>query len=346
MRAYWQPAALVAELNEARPVKPVRLLGEDLVLFRKGDGSYGLIGRWCAHRGVDLAYGRLEECGMRCLYHGWLYDAEGRCVEQPAGARAQPLPHEDQTRLLPGAGAQRDRLRLPRRRRPAALPRLRLLHRARRVHLRLQGPVGVQLAAGRRGRDRPQPRLLPAPLPRRGPARDLRPAVRRAGRGDRQDALRAGRRELPPRHRGREHRPRPARLRRPRPRPADPPRADHEPDVPQRLRRPVRQHEGLRAVARPDRRPHPLLVHDPLRLRAADRQGDALEPAHLRGHAAGLPPGPQPRQRVGLRRRRAADADVHRAWASTSTSTTSGRSSRWGRSRTARSRNWASPTAP
>ncbi|MDO8187844.1 aromatic ring-hydroxylating dioxygenase subunit alpha [Conexibacter sp. JD483] len=84
MRAYWQPAALVAELNEARPVKPVRLLGEDLVLFRKGDGSYGLIGRWCAHRGVDLAYGRLEECGMRCLYHGWLYDAEGRCVEQPA----------------------------------------------------------------------------------------------------------------------------------------------------------------------------------------------------------------------------------------------------------------------
>lgn len=84
MRAYWQPAALVAELDEARPVKPVRLLGEDLVLFRKGDGSYGLIGRWCAHRGVDLAYGRLEECGMRCLYHGWLYDAEGRCVEQPA----------------------------------------------------------------------------------------------------------------------------------------------------------------------------------------------------------------------------------------------------------------------
>ena len=84
MRAYWQPAALVAELDERRPVKPVRLLGEDLVLFRKGDGSYGLIGRWCAHRGVDLAYGRLEECGMRCLYHGWLYDADGRCVEQPA----------------------------------------------------------------------------------------------------------------------------------------------------------------------------------------------------------------------------------------------------------------------
>jgi phenylpropionate dioxygenase-like ring-hydroxylating dioxygenase large terminal subunit len=84
MRAYWQPAALVAELDERRPVKPVRLLGEDLVLFRKGDGTYGLIGRWCAHRGVDLAYGRLEECGMRCLYHGWLYDAEGRCVEQPA----------------------------------------------------------------------------------------------------------------------------------------------------------------------------------------------------------------------------------------------------------------------
>src|SRR5918997_7179723 len=84
LRAYWQPAALVSELKDERPVAPVRLLGEDLVLFRKPDGEYGLIGRWCAHRGVDLAYARLEDCGLRCLYHGWLYGSDGRCLEQPA----------------------------------------------------------------------------------------------------------------------------------------------------------------------------------------------------------------------------------------------------------------------
>lgn len=84
LRAYWQPAALVEELPDERPAKPVRLLGEDLVLWRKPDGSYGLIGRFCAHRGADLAFGRLEDGGVRCLYHGWLYDSAGRCLDQPA----------------------------------------------------------------------------------------------------------------------------------------------------------------------------------------------------------------------------------------------------------------------
>lgn len=84
LRAYWQPAALVSEMSDERPVKPVRLLGEDLVLFRRDDGGWGLISRWCAHRGVDLAYARLEDGGLRCLYHGWLYGPDGRCMEQPA----------------------------------------------------------------------------------------------------------------------------------------------------------------------------------------------------------------------------------------------------------------------
>ncbi|QSB15881.1 aromatic ring-hydroxylating dioxygenase subunit alpha [Natronosporangium hydrolyticum] len=84
MRAYWQPAALVSELDPERPVIPVRLLGEDLVLFRRDDGGWALVGRFCAHRGVDLAYGRHEDGGLRCLYHGWLYGADGRCREQPA----------------------------------------------------------------------------------------------------------------------------------------------------------------------------------------------------------------------------------------------------------------------
>lgn len=84
MRRYWQPAALTEELPDNRPVVPVRLMGEDLVLFRDEQGCYGLIGRQCPHRGVDLAFGRLENGGLRCPFHGWLFDVGGRCLEQPA----------------------------------------------------------------------------------------------------------------------------------------------------------------------------------------------------------------------------------------------------------------------
>ena len=84
MRRYWQPAALVDELASNRPIKPVRLLGENLVMFRDGEGRYGLIGRSCPHRGTDLAFGRLENGGLRCAFHGWLFDVGGRCLETPA----------------------------------------------------------------------------------------------------------------------------------------------------------------------------------------------------------------------------------------------------------------------
>jgi phenylpropionate dioxygenase-like ring-hydroxylating dioxygenase large terminal subunit len=84
MRAYWQPAGLVSEMPAERPVKAVRLMGEDLVLFKRGERDWGLVSRYCAHRGVDLSYGRLEDGGLRCLYHGWLYGPDGRCLEQPA----------------------------------------------------------------------------------------------------------------------------------------------------------------------------------------------------------------------------------------------------------------------
>jgi phthalate 4,5-dioxygenase oxygenase subunit len=84
MRRYWQPAALADELNGNRPVKPVRLLGEDLVIFRDQDGRYGLLQRACPHRGTDLAFGRLEDGGLRCAFHGWLFDVHGRCLETPA----------------------------------------------------------------------------------------------------------------------------------------------------------------------------------------------------------------------------------------------------------------------
>ncbi len=84
MRQYWQPAALVDEFDGSRPVRQVRLLGEDLVLFRDPAGRYGLLDRHCAHRGADLSYGRAEDGGLRCPFHGWLFDVAGACLEQPA----------------------------------------------------------------------------------------------------------------------------------------------------------------------------------------------------------------------------------------------------------------------
>ena len=92
LRNYWQPVALVDELQGPRPVKAVRLLGEDLVLFKEKN-NYGLLARHCAHRGADLAYGRLEDGGLRCSFHGWLYDASGKCLETPAEPEGSRL-HE------------------------------------------------------------------------------------------------------------------------------------------------------------------------------------------------------------------------------------------------------------
>jgi nitrite reductase/ring-hydroxylating ferredoxin subunit len=91
MRNYWQPAALVDELQGPRPVRPVKLLGENLVLFRDEEGRYGLIDRHCAHRGADLAFGRLENGGLRCAFHGWLFDVSGQCLETPAEPKDSKL---------------------------------------------------------------------------------------------------------------------------------------------------------------------------------------------------------------------------------------------------------------
>lgn len=82
LRRYWHPVAAVGELEE-RHTRPVRILGEDLVLFRCGDDAYGLIDRFCAHRLTDLAYGVVEDCTLRCPRHGWAYTDAGICVDQP-----------------------------------------------------------------------------------------------------------------------------------------------------------------------------------------------------------------------------------------------------------------------
>ncbi len=84
LRQYWMPAALSDELAGKRPVVPVTLLGEKLVLFRDESGTLGLIGRHCPHRGADMCKGRLEDNGLRCPFHGWHFDVTGQCVEQPA----------------------------------------------------------------------------------------------------------------------------------------------------------------------------------------------------------------------------------------------------------------------
>jgi len=84
LRHYWQPAALAVELSGDRPAKAVELLGEQLVLFKDEAGRYGLMDRHCPHRGADLCYGRLEDGGLRCPFHGWLFDVTGQCLEQPA----------------------------------------------------------------------------------------------------------------------------------------------------------------------------------------------------------------------------------------------------------------------
>lgn len=83
MRRYWHPVALSTELPPGGAPLPIRILSEDLVLFRDEAGAPGLLQRHCPHRCADLSYGRLEDGGLRCLYHGWLWDVAGNCLEQP-----------------------------------------------------------------------------------------------------------------------------------------------------------------------------------------------------------------------------------------------------------------------
>ncbi len=86
LRHYWQPVALAEELPANSAPLALRIMSEDLVLFRDDDGKLGLLGLHCSHRRADLSYGRVENGGLRCLYHGWLFDRHGNCLEQPCEA--------------------------------------------------------------------------------------------------------------------------------------------------------------------------------------------------------------------------------------------------------------------
>lgn len=88
-RAYWQPALLSRELTAAGPPVRVRILGEDFLAFRDGNGQVGVVEPRCPHRGADLYFGRNESCGLRCAYHGWQFDVHGQCIDVPTAGDEQ-----------------------------------------------------------------------------------------------------------------------------------------------------------------------------------------------------------------------------------------------------------------
>nr|MBA3774486.1 aromatic ring-hydroxylating dioxygenase subunit alpha [Ramlibacter sp.] len=108
LRKYWQPVALVDEFDPVldprmalRPVKAVRVLGQDLVLFKNAQAAWGLLDRHCPHRGADLSFGRNEGDGLRCPFHGWKFDAAGRCLETPAEPQGSKLCERVRQRSYP-----------------------------------------------------------------------------------------------------------------------------------------------------------------------------------------------------------------------------------------------------
>ena len=96
LRRYWQPVGLSGDVTPGQKPKQLRVLSEDLVLFRDDKGRPGLLGLHCSHRLTSLAYGRVEDGGIRCPFHAWLFDIEGKCLEQPA----EPEPFTDKFRHL------------------------------------------------------------------------------------------------------------------------------------------------------------------------------------------------------------------------------------------------------
>ncbi len=113
MRQYWIPVVPTAQLSEpgGRPLR-VRLLGEDLVLFRTTTGAVGLIGAFCPHRLAPLYFGRVEADGLRCAYHAWKYAPNGKCIEMPNIPEDQQFKDDSATSRLSLRRARRDHLDL------------------------------------------------------------------------------------------------------------------------------------------------------------------------------------------------------------------------------------------
>ncbi len=163
-RRYWIPALLAEEVAEpdGAPVR-VQLLGERLVAFRDTQGRLGLIEEFCAHRGVSLWFGRNEECGLRCPYHGWKYDVTGQCVDLPSEAEETGMRSRIKLKSYPCielAGVIWTYMGPPELKpEPPALEWVRVAPERRYVSKRLQES---QLPAGDRRRHRLEPRLVSA----------------------------------------------------------------------------------------------------------------------------------------------------------------------------------------
>jgi phthalate 4,5-dioxygenase oxygenase subunit len=145
-RHYWIPALLASELPEDDcPPTRVKLLGERLIAFRDSKGRYGLMDEFCAHRGVSLWFGRNEEDGLRCPYHGWKYDYTGQCIEVPSE---------------PEESGFCEKIKLK------GYPLIKvgdvLWTHMGETNLHLQALAGIELAAGDGRRHRFKPRVLPA----------------------------------------------------------------------------------------------------------------------------------------------------------------------------------------
>ena len=103
MRRYWIPIAPYAQLLDEDVIK-IRVLGEDLVLYKDRQGRMGLIGDTCLHRCANLQWGIPDDEGLRCPYHGWMYDATGQCIEPPPGALEARALHLEAEREEGGSG--------------------------------------------------------------------------------------------------------------------------------------------------------------------------------------------------------------------------------------------------
>jgi phthalate 4,5-dioxygenase len=102
MRRHWAPAALSEQVATADgPPVRVQLFGEKLVMFRDSSGKVGLLGEACPHRKASLAFGRNEECGLRCLYHGWKFDTDGNVIDMPSEPKQSQLPNKAKHRSYP-----------------------------------------------------------------------------------------------------------------------------------------------------------------------------------------------------------------------------------------------------
>ena len=163
-RCYWLPALMADELpeNDCPPVR-VKLLSERLLAFRDSEGRYGLIDEFCAHRGVSLWFGRNEEGGLRCPYHGWKYDVTGQCVDVPSEPAESGFCKKVKLTSYPLVKMRRGAVGLyGAARKEAAAAGMGIRHGAAGADLRLQAAAGMQLAAGHGRRHRFEPRLVPA----------------------------------------------------------------------------------------------------------------------------------------------------------------------------------------